>query len=65
MPYTQADLDALDAEIAQVRLVEETAFSDQRTRFRSIDDILKLRSVMAASVAGASRTRYAAHDKGV
>jgi hypothetical protein len=71
MAYTQAQLDALDADIANFGIVEQTSFADQATRFRSLDELLKLRAVMAAAVAaqtsttGGSRTRYAAFDKGV
>jgi hypothetical protein len=64
MAYTQADLDALDAEIAKVRLVKSTTFDNQSTTFRDLDELLKLRAVMAASVSG-NRTRYAATTKGV
>jgi hypothetical protein len=68
MAYTQADLDALDAEIATVRTVKSTSFSDQSTTFRDIDELLALRAVMAqqiATAAGASKTRYAATSKGI
>jgi hypothetical protein len=68
MAYTQADLDALDAEIAKVRLIDSTAFADQSTKFRSLEELLMLRSVMAQSIAtgaGTSRTRLAATSKGV
>jgi hypothetical protein len=64
MAYTQADLDALDADIAKVRLVKSTTFGDQSTTFRDLDELLKLRAIMAASVSG-NRTRYAATKKGV
>lgn len=63
--YTQADLDALDAEIAKVRLVKSTTFSDQSTTFRDIDELLKLRSLMAREINGGSGTRYAATSKGL
>lgn len=69
MAYTQADLDALDEEIAAVRTVKSTAFSDQSTTFRDLDELLKLRALMAQeinSTAGRSRSiRYAATSKGV
>lgn len=68
MAYTQADIDALDAEIAQVRVVKATTFSDQSTTFRDLDELLRLRAVMAAAVnanAGGSRTRYGATSKGI
>lgn len=71
MAYSQAQLDALDADIAAFGTVESTSFADQQTRFRSLDELLRLRAVMAADVAaqssttGGSRTRYAAVSKGV
>jgi hypothetical protein len=64
MAYSQADLDALDAEIAAIRTVKATSFADQSTTFRDLDELLKLRAVMAASISGAVRTRYAATRKG-
>lgn len=71
MAYTQAQLDALDADIANFGVVERTTFADQTTQFRSLDEMMKLRAIMAADVAaqtstnGGSRTRYAAFSKGV
>jgi len=68
MAYTQADIDLLDAEIAEIRLVKATTFSDQSTTFRDLDELLKLRAMMASSLAnasGSSRTRYAATSKGL
>lgn len=64
MAYTQADLDALDAEIAAIRTVKATSFADQSTTFRDLDELLKLRAVMAGQVSGAVRTRYGATSKG-
>lgn len=67
MAYTQADLDALDAEIAEVRTVKQTAFSDQSTTFRDLDELLKLRALMVQDIAaasGRSSTRYVATSKG-
>jgi len=70
MAYTQADLDALDADIKAFGTIERTTFADQTTQFRSLDDLMRLRAIMAADVAaststtGGSRTRYAAFDKG-
>jgi hypothetical protein len=68
MPATQADLDALDAEIAKVRLVKSTTFADQSTTFRDVDDLLKLRALMQQEIQVAvtgSTTRYAATSKGL
>ena len=65
---TQADLDALDAEIAKVRLVKATSFGDQSTTFRDVDDLLKLRAQLQAQIratAQTSSTRYAATSKGL
>lgn len=68
MPYTQADLDALDAEIAQVRTVSSTTFADQSVTFRPLSELYAERARIAQAItssAGASRTRYAATSKGV
>lgn len=68
MAYTQADLDALDVEIAAIRTAKSTSSGDQSTTFRDLDDLLALRAVMQASIttaAGQTRTRYAATSKGV
>ena len=68
MAYTQADIDALDAEIAKVRVAKSVTFGDQSTTFRDLDELLSLRAVMAQQIAtasGASRTRLAAFSKGV
>ena len=65
MAYTQADLDLLDAEIATIRTVKQTTHSDQSTTFRDLDELLRLRQMMTASLAGTSRTRLAATSKGV
>ena len=68
MAYTQADIDALDAEIAVVRTVKSTAMADQSTTFRDLSEMLTLRALMVqqlATTAGTSRTRYAATSKGL
>lgn len=68
MAYTQADLDALDAEIAAIRTAKATSSGDQSTTFRDLDELLTLRAVMQSSIttaAGQTRTRYAATSKGV
>lgn len=64
MAYTQADLDALDAEIATIRIVEATTMADQSTKFRSLGEIYAERDRIARLIAGGSRTRYAATRKG-
>jgi hypothetical protein len=63
--YTQADIDALDEEIRKVRLVKATEFADQRTEFRPLDELMKLRATMAQSLAQVNRVRLAATSKGV
>ena len=63
MAYTQADIDALDAEIAAIRTVKARAHGDRSTTFRDLDELLKLRQVMVRSVAGDSGTRYASFTK--
>lgn len=68
MAYTQAQLDALDAQIAAAGIVKSNSFSDQSLTNQDISDMLKLRQAMVASIAataGTSRTRYAATSKGV
>lgn len=68
MAYTQADLDALDAEIAAARLVKQDTRGDRSTTYRDLDELLALRAQMAAAVAassGKSRVRYATTSKGV
>jgi hypothetical protein len=65
--FTQADLDQLDADIRNFGTVESTQFDQQSTRFRPLDELLRLRAIMAADVAAATngtRTRYAAFSKG-
>lgn len=68
MAFTQADLDQLDADIRNFGAVEQTQFADQSTRFRPLEELVRLRSMMAADIAaqsGGVRTRYAAVSKGV
>jgi hypothetical protein len=68
MAYTQADLDALDAEIAKVRVVKTMAFSDSSATFRDLDELYRERERISraiATAAGGSRTRYASTSKGV
>ncbi len=68
MAYTQADIDALDAEIAAIRTATLTRSGDQETRFRPLRELLELRSVMTAALktaAGQTRTRLAATSKGL
>jgi len=69
MAWTQADLDKLDAALANGSAVQSIAFADQTFTFRSIDEMLKLRAVIAQalnSAAGVSKAvRLAATSKGV
>ncbi len=64
LPYTQADLDELDEKIKTASLVKSTAFADQSTEFRSIDELLKLRATMAQEISANSRVRLAGFSKG-
>jgi hypothetical protein len=68
MAYTQADLDAIDAEIAKVRTIKATSLADRSVTFRNLDELTKERARVAAAIAqaaGTSRVRYAATSKGV
>lgn len=69
MPFTQADADALRAAIADGRGARSITFGDQSIVFSSIDEMLKLLSVMQADVRATAgtqtRTRFAATRKGV
>jgi hypothetical protein len=67
--FTQADKDAIDSHLRSVGVVESTEFADQKTKFRPLDDILKLRAITAreanAATTGGTRSRFAAFRKGV
>ena len=68
--FTESDVEALNAHLAQVGAVESTEFGDQRTTFRPLDDTIKLRGMMkreaAATATGSkSRSRFAAFSKGL
>lgn len=68
--FTQADKDAIDAHLKTAGVVQSTEFADQKTVFRPLDEILKLRSIAATEVANAgavapSRSRFAAYSKGI
>lgn len=68
MAYTQADLDAIDAEINAIRTVESQTNGDRSTKFRPLDELYRERQRVAqaiAAAAGAGRTRYASTSKGV
>jgi hypothetical protein len=66
MAWTQADLDRLDAALAGAAAIQRMKFADQEFEFRSIDDMLKLRSVVAQAVSNqAGAYRVASTSKGV
>jgi hypothetical protein len=68
MAYTQSDLDAIDEEINGIRTVDSMTNGDRSTKFRSLDELYRERSRIAAAIAataGTTRTRYVATSKGV
>jgi hypothetical protein len=68
MAYTQADLDAIDSEINSIRTVDSMTNGDRSTKFRSLDELYRERSRVAAAIAaaaGTTRTRYVSTSKGV
>lgn len=65
MAWTQADLDKVDAALAAGGAVQRIRFADTEMEFRSIDDMLKLRALMAQELNQATRYRLAATSKGV
>jgi hypothetical protein len=62
--FTQAQLDAIDAGIAFSALT--VRYEGKSTTFRSLDDMLRIRSLIAAALGmvGQSRTLIAAHYRG-
>jgi hypothetical protein len=62
--WTSADIQTLKQAILDRQFADEIQFSDQRIRFMSVDDALKLLAVMEAQV-NPSRTRFAATSKGL
>jgi hypothetical protein len=69
MAWTQSDVDNLRQAIADGRGARSITFENQTVTFGSVDEMLKLLSVMQAAVttaAGTSqRMRFAATSKGV
>lgn len=65
MAWTASDIETLKAAILARKGARSITFSDRSVTFDSIDDMLKLLSVMQGEVAGTSRTRYAATSKGL
>lgn len=68
--FTDADVDAIDAHLRAVGVVESSEHADVKTTFAPLDDRLKLRGVMkreaAATATGSrSRSRFAAFRKGL
>lgn len=64
MAWTQTDLDALDAAIK--RGVRRVSYQNGSVEYHSLDEMLKLREVMTAEIAGAAtapRSSYVAHDR--
>lgn len=69
MTWTQADLDKIDAAIAAGAPLQSMTFADQEFVFRSMDDMLKARALIAQALNAAAGTptthRLAATSKGV
>jgi hypothetical protein len=63
--WTQADIDTLKAAILERRGARTITFGDQSITFDSIEEQLKLLSIMESQVAGTSRTRFASTSKGL
>ena len=67
MAWTQDDLDKLDAAIAGGAVLKEIQFADQSFVFRDIDEMLKVRVLIAQSLStatGGSGYRLATTSKG-
>ena len=64
MPWTQQDIDLLKQALLDRKGARTIQFADQAVTFDSIDDMLKLLSVMEGQV-NPSRTRYGATSKGL
>jgi len=66
MAVTQADIDKLDAAILGSGAVQSMEVAGQSYTFRSIDEMMKLRAILAQQLgAGATSYRLAATSKGV
>lgn len=68
MAWTADDITTLQQAILAGKGARTITFGDQSIEFHSIDDMLKLLSVMKQEVlagSGGSRTRYAATSKGL
>lgn len=67
MAWTAEDIETLQNAIVAGKGAKTITFADQSIEFHSIEDMLKLLSVMKSEVnagAGGSRTRLAATSKG-
>ena len=64
MAFTEDDLTKIDRAIAAGRGVRTIAFADQTITFHSVDDMLKLRSLMKRQVDSALTHRLAVTSKG-
>jgi len=66
MAWTQADIDALDAAIKSGHT--EVSFRDRTVKYRSINEMMKIRRIMANSVTSKSlndKASYAKTSKGL
>lgn len=54
MAYTQSDLDALDAQIADANLMVQ--MGDRRVQRRTIDELMKQRAFVASHLQAATNT---------
>lgn len=61
--FTQADLDRIDAVIA--RGEKTVQFADRSTTYRSLEELLQARALIAAEVNAGPRTRYGTGEKGL
>lgn len=64
MAFTQTDLDKLDQAIVDGRGAKSVSFADQTIMFHSVDDMLKLRSLMKRQIDSALTHRLAVVSKG-
>lgn len=68
MPYTQADVDALELKIKTFAGIRQTAFDNQSTSFdlEGAKVLLsEMRAQVAATAGSPTHVRYAAFSKGV
>lgn len=64
MAYTPQQLEALDAAIAEGTLKVE--YGDKKVEYRSLNEMLKIRNLIAAELGTAApRRTYASFDKGL